>query len=236
MLDSQPIGTGSRVSKGLVLMASHVFEKIRGKNKVTIQFRDYDQMNATVLYDIPLDVSNAVRDNCDLDYALVRFEKPASGDIEEYNRQLSKLVILSNMSPTEKRTLIGRHVNVYSYFNGSFHCSIRENKCISLEDSDNRPYLFYYTTDTSHGSSGAPVFNDQWEIVGIHRGSREDDGGRCQANVGTLISYILEDLYGKQFGPKSPFEIRMKDYKDAGDDLGFPFQSARKKLYERKAF
>ena len=31
---------------------------------------------------------------------------------------------------------------------------------------------FQYLTDTLRGSSGSPVLNDEWEVVGLHRASR----------------------------------------------------------------
>lgn len=57
-----------------------------------------------------------------------------------------------------------------------------------------------YFTDTRPGSSGAPVFNDAWDVVGLHRGSTYADGvsfqGRSTAwvNLGTPVHAILGDV------------------------------------------
>ena len=62
-----------------------------------------------------------------------------------------------------------------------------------------------YTADTLVGSSGAPVFNDQWDLVSLHhRGVIErDENGKpifedgdyvCKANEGIRISAIAEHL------------------------------------------
>lgn len=57
-----------------------------------------------------------------------------------------------------------------------------------------------YFTDTLTGSSGSPVFNDSWEVIGLHRGSSAVDGvsfqGRSTAvvNLGTQIMAILDYL------------------------------------------
>jgi endonuclease G len=65
--------------------------------------------------------------------------------------------------------------------------------------------LIRYTSDTMAGSSGAPVFNDQWDVVALHhRGViKKDDQGNpirqggsyvVDANEGIRISAIIEYL------------------------------------------
>ena len=77
--------------------------------------------------------------------------------------------------------------------------AIRRNDFVGpLEGDANR---FTYLTDTLPGSSGSPVFNDEWEVVGLHRGSRklpeqvylQGEAIRYN-NVGVLMRAILQDL------------------------------------------
>jgi endonuclease G, mitochondrial len=57
-----------------------------------------------------------------------------------------------------------------------------------------------YFTDTAGGSSGSPVLNDRWEVVGLHRGATRVTGVRfngqdvAYVNVGSQINAIKSDL------------------------------------------
>jgi endonuclease G len=56
-----------------------------------------------------------------------------------------------------------------------------------------------YFTDTNKGASGAPVFNDDWRVVAMHRATAQVEVvfqglPTAWANVGTRITAILEDL------------------------------------------
>ena len=58
-------------------------------------------------------------------------------------------------------------------------------------------YRLHYTTDTMPGSSGAPVFNEQWEVVALHHGSvglqANARGDKRFVNEGILLSAIKAD-------------------------------------------
>lgn len=61
------------------------------------------------------------------------------------------------------------------------------------------PRTLRYLTDTLGGSSGAPVCDDRWRVIALHRGSqrfRADYNGKQVAwvNVGTPLADILVDL------------------------------------------
>ena len=57
-----------------------------------------------------------------------------------------------------------------------------------------------YLTDTTVGSSGAPVLDDQWRVVGLHRAARRvphEVGGRrvVQVNVGVQLEAVRRALH-----------------------------------------
>ncbi|MFB7371483.1 trypsin-like peptidase domain-containing protein [Streptomyces sp. NPDC056222] len=73
--------------------------------------------------------------------------------------------------------------------------ALRNNLVFQADERDVR-----YFTDTRSGSSGSPVFTDDWTVVALHRGTRRmeevDFQGRKTAfvNVGTQMSRILAHL------------------------------------------
>lgn len=87
-----------------------------------------------------------------------------------------------------------------------------------IERRDDSPYLAY-EADTESGSSGSPVFNQQWEVIGLHHAPQiarqggdilaKDDskwtpemGSKMvkylKLNEGIRISYVLNDLAKKR--------------------------------------
>lgn len=62
----------------------------------------------------------------------------------------------------------------------------------------------FYLTDTEKGSSGSPVFNNEWQVIALHHaGKKEEDGGllidpstaqKRGANEGILIKSIAQHI------------------------------------------
>ncbi|WP_454048906.1 DNA/RNA non-specific endonuclease [Cellulomonas sp. Marseille-Q8402] len=68
---------------------------------------------------------------------------------------------------------------------------LRENKLVDIPEQ-----VLHYVTDTEPGSSGSPVFNDQWEVIALHHASVPDANatGGGFLNEGIRISRILRHL------------------------------------------
>jgi V8-like Glu-specific endopeptidase len=81
------------------------------------------------------------------------------------------------------KAIVGEYVNVVQHPNGEpKQLALRENQIVDeLED------FLHYQTDTAPGSSGSPVFNDQWEAVALHHSGvpRKDEQGRILTREGT---------------------------------------------------
>ena len=76
--------------------------------------------------------------------------------------------------------------------------ALRENRLVDIPEE-----VLHYVTDTEPGSSGSPVFNDQWEVVALHHASVPDPspGGAGSLNEGIRISRILRHLAGLPLDP-----------------------------------
>ena len=68
---------------------------------------------------------------------------------------------------------------------------LHQNLVVQVGD----PYV-NYLTDTEPGSSGAPVFNEDWELVALHHAARDVDvgGKRVFTNEGVRIDRVREAL------------------------------------------
>ena len=68
--------------------------------------------------------------------------------------------------------------------------AIRENQIIDMA-----PDRLFYKSDTAQGSSGAPVFNDQWQVIALHSAgvAKKYERGRCVDEDGNVI----EDEHGR---------------------------------------
>jgi V8-like Glu-specific endopeptidase len=58
------------------------------------------------------------------------------------------------------------------------------------------PQLLQYWTDTDVGSSGSPVFDDQWNLVGLHHYAVPSPGGDSTAmrNQGRRMSHVVQRM------------------------------------------
>lgn len=63
--------------------------------------------------------------------------------------------------------------------------ALRNNKIVQIQEN-----FLHYQTDTEPGSSGSPVFNDKWELVGLHHSGvpERDAMGRILTKQGTLAT------------------------------------------------
>lgn len=200
-------GTGFLVSPRLLLTNNHVLESAAIARGSFAEF-DFEQASngeARPSVRFALDPDTFFVTNRELDYTLVAVRETSQGGVA-----LSKYPPLKLIS-AQGKILLGECVNIIQHPNGEpKQLALRENQIVDRLDN-----FLHYQTDTAPGSSGSPVFNDQWEVVALHHSGvpKRDDQGRLlaiggalwtesmgehriwwKANEGARISQIVADL------------------------------------------
>ncbi|MCF0049553.1 serine protease [Dyadobacter sp. LJ53] len=171
-------GTGFLVGPCLLLTNQHVLDSIETARASRVEF-DYEEDNTgstppTAIFNFEPDVffvSNPAKGG--LDFALVAVSANARSDSSKGNVPLSDYGY--NLLYEELGKLIkGEAINAIHHPEGQTRrISIRENRLTAIDDPALKETWIHYETDTEEGSSGSPLFNDQWEVVGIHHSGVE---------------------------------------------------------------
>lgn len=215
-----PLGyaTGFLVSEKLLLTNWHVFKNSGQAENSEVSFvYEYDVFRRPIQAIVfKMASKEFYYANEELDFCFVALE---TTDITGQHK-LSEFGY-NYLDPTHGK--IGEEgvelLNIIHHPDGDYkQLSIRENQFIKI-----LPNTIWYKTDTAPGSSGAPVYNDQWQVVGLHHmgvpdkspdGKNyidkngkvilPDDRGNVDAskihwiaNEGIRISVILNDLNSK---------------------------------------
>lgn len=199
-------GTGFRVSPRLILTNNHVLGDAAAAGASRIEFDFQEGLDGKLLTSIvaELDPSAFFTTDKALDFSLVAL-KAEPREIAAYG--------WNGLSSAEGKVIAGEYVTIIQHPSGERkQLALRENQVIDVLDD-----FLHYRTDTSPGSSGSPVFNDQWEIVALHHSGipKKDSSGRILtrdgkvwvssmgdhqidwiANEGVRISRILKHLEG----------------------------------------
>lgn len=142
-----------------------------------------------------------------LDFALVAVESTGRG-----GRALRDFGWL-RLNPDSGKIDEKEWISIIQHPSGEMkRLAIRENQLLKLT-----PTTLWYASDTAQGSSGSPLFNDSWQVVGLHHSGvpARDDQGRILglddrpaqenpsedqvkwlANEGIRISSIVEHMRG----------------------------------------
>ncbi|HEY0764466.1 MAG TPA: DNA/RNA non-specific endonuclease [Pyrinomonadaceae bacterium] len=203
-------GTGFMVSPRLLLTNHHVLRSASDAAKSTVEFDfQLDRFGNPLTVDhYNLDPNSFFYNFQELDFALVAVSQQSKSG-KQLNRGFNRLI-----QQEGKATQGLDCLNIIQHPRGEMkQIVIRENKLVDLPDNPN--WAAHYAGDTEPGSSGSPVFNDQWELVALHHSGvpatdqagnmLKIDGGiwrdgddpaqvRYVANEGIRISRLVEHL------------------------------------------
>lgn len=163
-------------SRNFIMTNNHVIPDIATAEQSEGQF-DYDEDN--VDYKVALDPTTFFITDEDLDFTIVACD-PASLPAE-----IEAIPLLRDPDTITR----GERANIVQHPKGRRkEISLHDNKINYVYDVGIR-----YTADTEPGSSGSPVFNNQWNLVALHHaGWSEADGSAT--NEGIRIAAIVEFL------------------------------------------
>jgi V8-like Glu-specific endopeptidase len=187
------VGTGWLVAPRLMLTNHHVIAA-REKNEAAPTAADFKLQgeNTVAWFDYHVEGRHAgpvvaatgvVADDAVLDYALLRLEaKPELAD-------RTRMPLAAN-APLQR----GARLNIVQCPGGGpLRFAIRNNFCVGSGD---QPHKIRYLTDTKSGSSGAPVLDDNWQVVAMHRGAKEvkTEAHRGEAGVSEVAKFHNEGI------------------------------------------
>ncbi|ORM73994.1 hypothetical protein HA44_19215 [Mixta gaviniae] len=110
---------------------------------------------------------------------------------------LAELGVIALSDRGDKHRL-GMAVNIIQHPGGApQQVALRDNFLLARGAAESEAAnVLHYTADTDEGSSGAPVFNDQWQLVALHHGAAQDESG-TPVNEGIRVSALVDWLKGE---------------------------------------
>ncbi len=178
------MASGFMITPDLLLTNNHVFgDKQEAKNaKILFNYQTDLQGNPLSTDKYTTDPESLFHTNRELDYALVRI-KETPGMKWGYLNLLDDITLKLNQK-----------INIIQHPNGG-------PKKIAMNDNELKYFddnFLQYITDTMPGSSGSPVFNNYWQVIGLHHSGgyipQPDTGSVHFRNEGIRISAILKEI------------------------------------------
>jgi hypothetical protein len=168
-------GTGTIINNKYLLTCHHVISNTEDATDAKLQFNYVEGTKADEVPTYALNPSAFFYTDAALDFTICAVED-----------SLVKYISENAPIPLKPKSLkFVKDVQIIQHPNGQYmQISLIDSKLTGTEN-----HCIYYTSDTESGSSGSPVFNEQWEIIGIHTSAADKD-----ANAGTFINYIFDKL------------------------------------------
>jgi V8-like Glu-specific endopeptidase len=185
-------GSGFRVADDLILTNHHVLHNMkRGDEPATAVEAwfnyelDWDRHELTHL-PVECDPASVVGEK-EHDWSVIRVSAPIPDQYPPVD-----LAGIGEVN-VDDRVYIIQHPDGLPKMVGMQHNVVR------YVDAD----LMQYWTDTKNGSSGSPVFDEKWRLVGLHhRWVKREVGGRLEyRNQGRRMTRVLERMRALGVGP-----------------------------------
>lgn len=185
-------GTGFLISPSLILTNNHVVDTYDTALNAVAEFNYEDDVNfmPRTIVSFRLEPERLFITDKELDYSVVAIQETALSGARVSD--FGHLPLL----PMPGKILEGEYVSIIQHPQGGPKAvTLRENEVKFISG-----HFVHYVSDTEPGSSGSPVFNDQWIVSALHHAGVPDpsDPTKWVANEGIRISSIIRHLAGER--------------------------------------
>jgi endonuclease G len=165
-------GTGFLVSPRLLLTNNHVLGSPAEARYSLVEFNYQEDISgrppAPSIFALQPEVFFLTSPYEELDYALVAVAEQATDGTRLASMGWNRLI------EAKGKAMIGEYLNIIQHPEGRpKQLALRDNLLVDM-----LKLHLHYQTDTLPGSSGSPVYNDDWEVVALHHSGvpRSKDG------------------------------------------------------------
>lgn len=176
------LGSGFLVGPGLVMTNNHVINTAHEavQSMFTFNYQLDRLLQPAQIRTVVALLNGCFYTNSDLDFTIVEIED-APGNAQP-------------LTLSRQRLRRDERVNIIQHPGGHYKKVSMQNNFVAYADARDIQYL----TSTEPGSSGSPVFNNDFVVVGIHHsGGRLLEPGsnhRYLRNAGSSMAAVLDDL------------------------------------------
>ncbi len=181
--DSKGSGTGFLIAPDLILTNNHVISNADILDSCLFRFNYEENFlgEAQTVKEYRAKTQGIFYTNKELDFTIIQLEEKAGND-------------WGWLSLRPENIQVNNRVNIIQHPAGQPKQISLQNNLVQYVGGD----VLQYVTSTLPGSSGSPVFNDQWEVIALHHAGgnlpEPTTNKRYFRNQGILISSILNDL------------------------------------------
>lgn len=158
-------GTGFMISPRLVVTNNHVLADAQSARFSRLEFNFQTGISGLPLAasQFDLEPDTFFRTDAGLDATVVAVAATSRPDGTGASVPLAGFGF-NRTSKEQGKILLGESINIIQHPEGQEkQLALQQNELIDRFDQ-----FLHYRTDTSPGSSGSPLFNNQWEVLGLH--------------------------------------------------------------------